>query len=707
MLWLVDGGVRRPPDGVRTCTVGESLSLMEGWPVVQFDTETTGLSYTLDRLLSMQFGYVSPDGADTQVVVDCGAVDPKAYKAFMESKPLLGMNVKFDLEFMYSAGVVPRHVYDVMVNEQTLYLGYKSGSVGFGLHDIAMRRLGVDVDKSYQSRIACEGLTDEGLRYAANDVRWLQGIMDRQVEDAKSKGCLKALMLENAFTPACAYLEWCGIRLDEGRWRAKMARDAAARAGALARLTSFVEGCAEGGYVSDDGRVSLPASRFRPLLRWGGGGDLFAGTFDDGVSCTVEWTSAAQVTPFLKALGFDTHATDKDTGEDRDSALLKSIGRQRGVCDRFLDAYAEFRRADKAASSYGRNYLNAIDPTDGNVHTQFRAIGTDTGRLSCGSQQTNASLARLKGLPLRTSDTSLKCAYPQLQNLPHDAETRACFVAPEGCLFCSCDYSSIEQRLAADIYDDKAMIDEYLHGSGDIHSLVAKLVHPELAGLTTAEIKKSHKAERQAAKPVGLGINYGASPVKLAETIGCSVEVAQGYYDKYMSHFTGVRDFMRRADAFVKEHGYIPICEETGHKAWWPGWGAWKAREMRYGRAFWEEYKAVHKGTGDAVCKEVREHMREGSAWSRKAVNTPCQGLSAVITKTALTMLFDWIASHGLFGEVRIVDAVHDEICVTFPERLRDVVPAKLKELMEKAGNHYCKKVPVVAEPEVSDHWVH
>jgi DNA polymerase-1 len=251
------------------------------------------------------------------------------------------------------------------------------------------------------------------------------------------------------------------------------------------------------------------------------------------------------------------------------------------------------------------------------------------------------------------------------------------------------------------------MIEEYKHGSGDIHSLVAQLIYPELKGLTTAEIKKQHKDLRQKAKPVGLGINYGAAAPKLAETIGCSIETAQKYYDAYMSHFTGVRDYMKKADKFVKDNGYILICPETGHKAWWPEWGSWKAESLKYTREFWEEYKMYHKGTGDSVAQEVREHTKEGSNWSRKAVNTPCQGLSAIITKVAMINFFRWIVDNKLFGEVRLVDAVHDEIVITFPESMKDTVPAKLKEIMEAAGNHFCKKVNIVAEPEVSTYWVH
>ena len=57
-------------------------------------------------------------------------------------------------------------------------------------------------------------------------------------------------------------------------------------------------------------------------------------------------------------------------------------------------------------------------------------------------------------------------------------------------------------RLGADIYNEPAMIEEFLHGSGDIHSLVAKMIFPELKDVSIKDIKKYHKHLRSKAKPV-------------------------------------------------------------------------------------------------------------------------------------------------------------------------------------------------------------
>ena len=95
-----------------------------------------------------------------------------------------------------------------------------------------------------------------------------------------------------------------------------------------------------------------------------------------------------------------------------------------------------------------------------------------------------------------------------IQNLPSDAETRSCFVAEEGNVWISCDYQSQESRLIASIANDKAMIDLFENGCGDVHSLVAKMSYPDIIQDTPVEeIKAKFKHYRQEAKGIEFTIN--------------------------------------------------------------------------------------------------------------------------------------------------------------------------------------------------------
>lgn len=145
-------------------SVDESLEMIQSWKMIQFDTETTGTYARLDKLLSAQFGNTDKTA---QVVVDCSTIDITKYKEILESKYLIGQNLKFDLQFLYNHGIIPRKVYDTMIVEQFLHLGYPSGSISYSLKEIAHRRLGINIDKTVRGEIIWRGLDERVIKYAA------------------------------------------------------------------------------------------------------------------------------------------------------------------------------------------------------------------------------------------------------------------------------------------------------------------------------------------------------------------------------------------------------------------------------------------------------------------------------------------------------------------------------------------------------------
>ena len=95
-------------------------------------------------------------------------------------------------------------------------------------------------------------------------------------------------------------------------------------------------------------------------------------------------------------------------------------------------------------------------------------------------------------------DKSSNIEYVNLQNLPADAETRACFIAEEGNKWISIDYSGQETYILADIANDEAIIKELTYGSGDIHSLTAYMSYKEIPRDTSIkEIKSKYHNLRQ------------------------------------------------------------------------------------------------------------------------------------------------------------------------------------------------------------------
>ncbi|MCF0131771.1 MAG: hypothetical protein HUJ71_08565, partial [Pseudobutyrivibrio sp.] len=432
---------------------------------------------------------------DFQVVIDCTTIDITLYKDFLESDRLfLLWNAKFDLRFFLHKRIVIKNVYDGYLAEKLMWLGYPLGFHNMGLKDAGEEYLGVTLDKSIRGKIHYAGLATDVIEYSANDVKYLEKIREKQLEKLKEKELTKALELENRFVIVLAYIEYCGVRLDVTRWKAKMEKDLALMQSKEEALNNWVVT-----HFPNDRRFTAVDLQ----------GDLFADeAFDTAPKCTINWNSSKKdVVPLFKELGFDLLVKDKETGTMKESVDAKVIEPQKNKSD-IAPIYLDYRGAQKVVSTYGQNFLDQIN-IDGRIHTNFNQL-MDTARLSCG------------GKNKQTGED-----YVNLQNLPHDAETRACFIAEEGNAWISIDYCGQETYLMASIADDKAIIKELTEGSGDIHSLTAYMAYPEIPRDTSIkDIKKKFPNLRQEAKGIEFAINYGGTGNTIAQNKGIPLEEA-------------------------------------------------------------------------------------------------------------------------------------------------------------------------------------
>ena len=710
MIYLVTGQELLFDNDFQLISIEESLNIMKNWNNIQYDSETLGKDAHIGDLLLAQFGNYDKT---IQIVVDCTTISIVNYKEILESKYIIGQNLKFDLQWLYNYSIVPRKVYDTMIVEQFLYLGYPPeykdpiNGISYSLQAIAQRRLNIYIDKSVRGEIQWRGIDKEVIEYAANDVVYLYDIMSSQIKDCKTKNCIIGAKLECDFTPVIAYMEWCGIHLDTSKWKEKMKKDMENLNSAIDSLNKFVidnPDLEEFTYVDNQG-------------------DLFSG-FDLTPKCTINWASSQQVVPLLKKLGFDTTVQDKKTGEDKDSAMEKVLKKQKGINDEFLrlylgkgeegdeDYFAGYNGSAKVVTSFGQGHLNAINPNTGRIHTIYRAIGCDTGRMSCGSKDNNNDLAKLKGLPINPSLKQKKegkgCGYPNIQQLPSDEITRSCFTSEEGYLFCSCDFSAIESRLGADIYQEKSMIDEFLYGGGDLHSLCAYMVYTKEIPRDTPikNIKKLYPHLRKDVKAIEFSQQFGGTAYAIQNAMGCTLEKAQEFADSYAKGFPGIAKFKEKASKTVREKGYIELCNITGHKTYWSEFNNWKDEQLSYTQEFWEEYKNIHKPNKDKVYLSVKKHFQQVSKYERKALNSPTQGTGAIILKDSQINLFNWVVDNGYFGKCKLVCLCHDECNWEFPKELSDF-PTLVKTYMEKSAAKYCKSLPIPAEVNVGNKWIH
>lgn len=662
----------------------DSIDLIKkSFNMIQLDTETTGLDPHLDKMLTLQCGN---EALDVYIVIDATTIDIKRYKEVLETKYIIGQNLKFDIQFLFKYGITKFRVYDTMIVEQLLFLGYPPRRGRFALSTLTDKYLGIYMDKSVRSQINVRGLDKSVILYAAKDVMYLESIMNLQTSECATRGLLVGAQLECEFVPAIAYLEWCGIKIDVDAWRAKMAADKA----------KLIEGIRE----LDIEVVKNGNRRF--IER-----DMFA-FFGSSYVSSINWDSSKQVVPFLQSLGFKTKTLDKKTGKMKDSSSTQQIKGQKGVNDSFLEAYIKYSEASKVCSTYGENYLNAINPITGRIHSTFRQIGTTSGRMACGSTRTNETLS---------NKVHKIATYPQLQNLPANEITRSSFICEEGNLMCSADYSALESRLGADIYNDPAMLEEYINGSGDIHSLVAKACFPkELEGVDVKDIAKLFPKLRSRAKPVEFSQQFGGSAVAIMNNLKCTMKEAEAIADNYNNHFTGIKAFKDIGSKFVRANGYILACKYSGHKVYWADWQKWKKSEKDFTTEFWEKYNAakdkynkpdtLDKWFTNKYYKKVHEYFGASSTWDRLALNVPTQSSGIIILKMAAAEFYKWIINNDLFEKVLICDLVHDEMVIEYPKEMPEVANILCK-FMEDAAAKVCTKLPIPAKPEVSSHWVH
>lgn len=714
--------------------VEESLRLLSPLKIVGLDTETEGFSPFLKKLLMLQLG-----NRDFQVVVDCTTVDVQLYKEYLESERLfIGWNLKFDVKFLFYHNIIPRNLYDGFLAEKMRWLGWPSGMHSLSLKSAGENYLGVELDKTVRGQIIWKKeLTDEIVEYAANDVKYLEDIMNKQTEILYARGQKLALEVENKAILPTAYFEFCGVKIDIDRWQAKMKKDEEALQKAQDELDEFVVGLYEtnksnlsGFWVDDwyDFSNGSPNGKWRPAVKTEGtpeappsdktGGDwqyisrefpfieiaqpdLFGFT-TPGPKCKVNWNSSRQVIPLLEFFGFDLLTKDKVNGGMKKSVDATVIEGQKDKHP-IADVYLRFKAAQKVTSTYGQNFLDLINPKTGRIHTSFNQIGTDTHRYSSGGGDDKEVIPGKK-VPL-----------VNLQNLPADAETRACFISENGNKWISADYSGEESVILANIAKDKAMIELFLHGCGDLHSLVAKMVYPdELKDVPVEKVKKLRPDLRKKAKAPEFTFAYGGDANTLIGRDHIPEDEARAIENNYKKGFPGVAAYQSYQRKVVMQLGYINTCPEVGFRAHIYDFEELDKTQKKFCQEFWTKYRNL-KATNpsDPLVEEVRYYFKRKSASERQSINYPIQSRGSAIFKICAVNLFSWVVKNGLFGKVKFCIPAHDEFNIEAPAEIAEEVANKLHECMVNAGKFICKIVPLEAEVSrlkdgtLPTYWIH
>lgn len=769
MIYFVTGqrGLFEFPDAKYKCiSVEESLRILEPLRVVGLDTETTGTEIWQGMMLTLQLG-----NKENQVVIDCMTINVKQYKDYLESDRLFIIhNAKFDLRWLYKEHIVVRNVYDTYLAEKILYLGFPPGIISLSLQACCDRYLNVFLDKTVRGKIHA-GMTEDVIVYAANDVVYLEDIMNSQLSIISARGQRVALDIENEFVRVLAYIEFCGIRLDPERWKAKMAKDTERLRVAEKKLNEWVVD-----YVmkkNDPSLISInydfnnkgkPAKLADSVYVVIPAPSLFS-EFDTGPQCIINWNSSKQVIRLFEELGFDLLVKDKKTGKMKKSVESKYIELQ---VDKSTIAplYLEYSAAFKVVTSFGQNFLDAINPVTQRIHPTFNQM-MDTGRLSCGSGGKGKG-GKTKDDDIAEEEDENKDTTTQsndksvnIQQLPATEETRAAFIPEKGHMLIDCDYGDQEGHVFTELSGDKEWIDFYNDpNQRDGHSFVAKMCFPkDLNGIEEKDVKKMRKDLRDLAKKARFCFNYNGQAPTMATNCNIPVDFATEIYNNYFKRFYGIAGYFKVQKRDMWNRGYILISKVTGLRAYIYDYPILKGIERRKNgmEDFWDIYKSARDSgriindIPPSVMQEIAKRFAEGKPieeiavrysykvkkagkieerfidinretvyvsvmkhlWKRKSAsdnqscNYPSQGTAAAMTKIAGIRYFNHLVNDGLIFKVLIPNDVHDEYLIEPPTEIAEQEAKKLSECMEYAAAIFCKKVTIKAVPEIADHWVH
>src|SRR3954451_8223286 len=296
----------------------------------------------------------------------------------------------------------------------------------------------------------------------------------------------------------------------------------------------------------------------------------------------------------------------------------------------------EYRQLTKLKGTYIDALPLLIRPKTGRVHTTFNQTGAATGRLS-------SSNPNLQNIPIKTGE---------------GREIRAAFIPEHGWELVIADYSQIELRLLAHMSRDSVLVHAFSNQE-DIHTRTAAEVFKVDPLMVTPEM-------RRAAKAVNFGIVYGQTPFGLAQTLCIDRKEADLYIRRYFERYAGVREFIDRTIAEVRQSGVSKTL----------------------------------LGRRRPIPDMQSRNPAARSFAERTAVNTPLQGTAADLIKLAMIRIAALLEKEKL--QSRMLLQVHDELVFESPESERDALKELVKREMEGV---YELAVPLIADVGSGPNW--
>lgn len=406
----------------------------------------------------------------------------------------------------------------------------------------------------------------------------------------------------------------------------------------------------------------------------------------------------------------------------------------------FVDLYLSYSDYTNKVNSFGKNYIDKLNPKTGKLHTIYRQCDSLTGRLQSGGGRKQPD------------------KYNS-QNLPRDNKFRNCFVAPKGWSIITADLSSAEVVILADKSNDKNVIKMAIE-QDDIHSPVAtqcwkniylyralkdlgycnsysdnatkdnvkefwqlkKVVgdswfNPEVIRESAFNLftlykeyyitKVINKDKRGDFKSITFGVAYGAYANTVSKALNVSLEEAQIVIEtiKYMmpdvfrlieSNVNFVFGISYKDKVYQKPKGYLVFNKVSNSRLYFPT-------------------------VLDCIKQDIPVDFYIKKDIAGVARNAPIQGTQADMMKDAMVRINNAIEKYNL--PAALLMQVHDELVVKCDKRIdgkseefktnpiiingNPVDFAKyVSTVMTTTANKYLTNIKMKCEYHVADYWL-
>lgn len=379
-------------------------------------------------------------------------------------------------------------------------------------------------------------------------------------------------------------------------------------------------------------------------------------------------------------------------------------------------AVLEYREFSTIVDTFIDKLPQCVNPKDGRIHCSFNQYGARTGRFSSEN--------------------------PNMQNIPsHNKEIRKMFVASDGYVLMSSDYSQQEPKVMTQMCGDPKMIKAYQEGK-DLYAEIAALSFNTtyencLEFRPDGTTNPDGKSRRSQAKSILLGVLYGRGVPSIAEQLGTTTKKAQAIKDSVFKGFPAIPQFEDDSLDMAYEKGYVttlwgrkrrlpdlqlpeyefkwkdgaPIDDDLLDFEWSDDEAVQDVQEVP--EEIQRKYLKKLNNCYFSQKRKIFEEANKEGIWivdngakiadaQRQVVNSRIQGSAADMSKLAMIL----VGNDERLKELgfRLLIPVHDELIAECPEENVKECSERFAQLMSEAAKS-ALSIPIRCDVEITKAW--